>query len=475
MPTSILVWNIQSFSIHKFNSPYFNRYPAGVGGLTMQQASIQRRWILSDVLLATTPDIFVVVEMSSGDSYPNSLATLTGGMTGATDLLARLRATPALGGNSWRLVPPLRIGRGGKAESMAVYYRGQTGAGVGLINRYFTGPNIWTGGYAGNSVHPGAAAAGAYPGAVGVWPDINQMVVPPGTAVRNIPAGALHNGGGGVPENQVAARTVFQYSDPANPGANGGIDYQVFREPYMATFTETNAAGGQRNITLFGIHSPAVTGNQQVFVTYLAFTHEINAALGANETRVICGDFNLNLLDGAGNDANQYQQLTNLGYNVMLTPAGGPPAGLAAYKGYFATHIKRASDRTAASKFLWSQNGGNQAFYPGYEYIGSRFVPNLYSIDNILVNPAPGAPATTVMNNVMGTPLNAVAMPPGNPPVGAVAMGHGFYNLPMGYAWPQAPTANNYPGIGGANQLCGWGNYGRIYSTSDHFALYTAV
>jgi len=476
MPTRILVWNIQSFGINKFNNPYANRVGAGMGGLTLQQASVQRRQILANVLLATTPDILVVVEVSSGDSYPNSLASLTGGMSGCVDLLTRLRGTPALGGNSWRLVPPLRIGRGGIAESMGVFYRGQTGVDGAAVHRYFTGPNRWNGGYAGPSVRPGAAVPNAYPAVVVGSPDLRAMITPPGTALRNIPAAALHNGG--LPENQVAARTQFQFANFTNTGPAGNIDYQQFREPYMATFTETNAAGAvQRNISVFGIHSPAVTGNQQVFITYLSLTYEISSALGANETRVLCGDFNLNLLDANGNNANQYVGVTALGYNPVLNPAGGPPVNLDAYKGYFATHIKRApTQRTAASKFLWSQNGGNQAFYPGYEYIGSRFVQDFYSIDNMLVRPAAGAPATTIMNPVMGTPFNGVAAPvPGNPPIGTLPMGNNFNNVPMGMVWPQQPTANNYPGIGGANRLCGWDNYGRIYSTSDHFALYAAV
>jgi hypothetical protein len=223
-----------------------------------------------------------------------------------------------------------------------------------------------------------------------------------------------------------------------------------------------------------------VTGDQQVFVTYLRMTYEICSALGANETRVVCGDFNLNLLDAAGNDAQQYAPLTAapFNYSVLLRPAGGPPVGLEAYKGYFTTHIRpapRLKRRTAASKFLWS-DGLTPSAYPGYRYSGSNAVANLYSIDNILVRPAPvAATDITVMNLVTGTPIDAVAFPPGNPPIGTVPLVDCMMNLPAGAAWPQAPDGDDYPGAGRVNQLCGWRSYTRIYSISDHFALYAAL
>ncbi|HKP86431.1 MAG TPA: endonuclease/exonuclease/phosphatase family protein [Blastocatellia bacterium] len=468
----ILVWNIANFGINKINNP-LTRPGAGVGGLTLQQASHVRRQLIGQVLLATQPDIIMVIEVSSGDTTPNALASMTGGMSGCIDLLNRLRANVAFAAGQWRLVPPLRIGQGGKAESVGVFFRGVIGGGG---SRYFTGPNIWTGGYAGNSVRPGNGVPAAYPVAALGNPDISAMLVMPGGAARAIPAAAQHNGG--LNEDRVAARTQFRVINP-NGTPDGVANYQAFREPYMVTFVETNGAGVvQRNLTFFVVHSPAVTGNQQVFITYLANTYEVVTPNGGNEARVVCGDFNLNLLDPAGNDAQEYQQLTNNGYNVLLEPVGGPPVNLDPYRGYFATHIKRRpQSATAASKFLWSQNGFNLAYYPSYDYIGSRFVPNFYSIDNILVRPLRGGGHTydtTIMNPVMGTPFNQVALPPGVPPIGTIPMANGFTNPPLG-GWPEAPTAAVYPGIGAANSRCSWANYTHIYSTSDHFALYADI
>jgi hypothetical protein len=148
---------------------------------------------------------------------------------------------------------------------------------------------------------------------------------------------------------------------------------------------------------------------------------------------------------------------------------------LAPYEGYFATHIKRApTSKTAASRFLWSQNLANQSFYPSYGYIGSRFVANFYSIDNILVRPlGMHAYNTTIMNPIVGTPFNQVAMPAGAPPIGTIPIGTAFTNPPAG-GWPNSPAAGVYT-LGRANMLCSWANYSHIYSTSDHFALYSVI
>jgi hypothetical protein len=471
------VWNIANFGINKFNNPFHGRTQWGAGGLTQFQASKWREQVFARVLHATQPDIIAVIEVSSGDSTPNHLATLTGGMEGCVYVLNALRATPAFAAGNWRLVPPLRIGQGGKAESVGVFFRGTTGG----VTRYFTGPNIWTGGLAGQSVRPGLGVAAAYP--AGGNPDIDAMLVPPAAIpvpARVIPAGAQYNVG--LAEDQVAARTQFQLINAANGAPAGNLNFLVFREPYMVSFFETGGAA-PRNLTLFVVHSPAVTGNQAVFITYLANAYEIAAPNGANETRVITGDFNLNLLDPAGNDAHTYDDLTvhpapAARYRLLIQPAGLPPpaANLPAYTGYFATHVRRApTHRTALSKFLWSQTLANTADYPSYGYVGSQFVANLYSIDNLLVRPYNGAHPynTTIMNPVVGTPFNAVPAPPGAPPIGILAMGNAFMNV-IGGGWPPAPNAPVFT-LPGASNLCSWANYGHIYSTSDHFALYADV
>ena len=459
--TKILVWNIENFGVNKFANPSRKR-PRGVGGMTYAQASAFRRQVLQRVMNAALPDILIVIEVSSGDSTPNALATLTGGMDGCVDLLTRLRANNPV----WRLVPPLRIGQGGKAESMGVFFRATSPvAGGGLITRYFTGPNLWTGGYNGTSVRVGVSAA--YPAAAGGNPDIDDMLVPGGGVPRVIPVGAQYNVG--VAENQVAARTAFRLWNSANDTADGGIDYGVFREPYMVTFAEHNSnTNAVRNLTLFGVHSPAAVGNPEVFITYLANTYEIMTANVGTEVRVVCGDFNVNLLDATGNDAQVYAPMA--GYTVLLTPGAPPPGNVDLFRGYFTTHIK-PKNKSAASRFLWSQVG-NPSPYPGYGYFGSDFVPNFFSVDTILVRPAPGAPNTTILNAVVGTPFNAGGtVPPAGAPAGVQAMPSSFTNAAL---WPPTPNAANY-NLGLAGNLTSWANYGYVRSTSDHFALYADV
>ncbi|HEX8457911.1 MAG TPA: hypothetical protein VF656_11490 [Pyrinomonadaceae bacterium] len=464
--TRVLFWNLQTFGINKINDPSIRR-GAGIGGLTLQQASAMRRALVANIIVNTAPEIIVLVEVASGDSYPDDLATNTDGWAGALYLLNQLRAAnPAMG---WRLVPPLRVGRrpGSKPETVAVLYQGVSGA----VRRYFTGPNLWVGGVNGNSTEPGFGVVGnAYPAAR----NLDTMLVPPvmpAVPARNIPAGALHNGG--LAENVVAARTHFRLS-----GAPAYfVDYQIYRPPYMVTFTEADAMGNvQRNLTLFGVHSPAVAGDPGVFIVYLQNTEDVVAALGANETRVIGGDFNLSLLAANGGPSNVYAPL-GPNYVPLLQSAAAPPApNLNAYLGYFATHIKRKyTANTEATQFLWS-DPPNASPYPGYGYIGSKFVANFYSIDNILVWPHQGAPynyQTTIMNGIVGTPFNAVAPIPGGAPPGTVAFAQQMTNAPVG--WPPAPNAPRVANIGGRNSLTSWANYGYQYSTSDHFAVFARV
>jgi hypothetical protein len=458
----ILFWNIQTFGINKINDPSRKR-PAGYGGLTCAQAAQMRETVLARVFMAAVPDIIVIVEVASGNTWPSDLASTTGGMAGANYILGELRQ-----GNpnrNWRLVPPLRIGRtpGSKPETVAILYSGTSSDGQ--TRRYFTGPNWWQGQYQGTSFEPNAGIANNYPnGGVGL-PDINAMVVPPGSNARQIPNGALHNAG--RYENQVAARTAFQILD--EPGEY--LDFGVYRPPYMATFTETDAHDNvQRNLTVFGVHSPAVAGDAGVFITYLSQAEDVAGPLGANETRVIGGDFNLNMLAADGSNSGVYDNLPT--YAPLLSSPGAPPAAnLERYKGYFATHMKPAS-ATATSRFLWSDTP-NDSPYPGYGYIGSHFVNNFYSIDNILVRPHQGAPynyETTIMNYIAGSPF---ANPPNNAPPGTINMLSGFYNALI--PWPPQPDAPQTIFPGTRNNLISWPNYGYLYGTSDHFAVYATI
>jgi hypothetical protein len=472
--TRVLFWNIENFGLNKIYSTSLKRQ-RGHGGLTDAQAALQRRAVINAVNAAAQADIIVIVEVSSGDNAPNALASQTGGVEAMVYIQNRFNNALAPLPGGWGLVPPLYTGTGGRAETVGILYRRTDNAGT--IVRYFTGPNIWTGGYAGLSRDPALGllpVAYPTPAMVGGGTDFNAMLVPPGYGgVRAIPGGALHNAG--LNENVVAARIAF------NDTLGARIAFGGMREPFMATFTETNAAGVvQRNLTIFGIHSPPQGVAATNYMATLATMQDIMGPLGANETRIIGGDFNLNLFTANGTASGAYAPLTaGAGnYTLLVAPtAVGIPANVDQYVGYFSTHI-RGKVKTAASKFLWSDVGGaGLSSYPGYGYVGSNFVAApFYAIDNVLVWPHQGPPYnynTTIMNPVVGTPMNAVAMPPDNPPFGALVLASQF-GAPGG-AWPAAPTAANFPGIGGASNLTSWANYGRIRNTSDHFGVVANV
>ncbi|MET3709493.1 hypothetical protein ABIC65_000173 [Sphingomonas trueperi] len=472
--TRVLIWNIQQFSVNKIFSASTAVSP-GHGGLQDQVAAQQRRSVINYVLNATQPDIIVIVEVSSGENIAGDLATPTGGLEAIAHLQYRFNQFAGTPGG-WNAVPPLYIGTGGRAETIGILYRRTNDAGT--ISRYFTGPNIWTGGTAGASVRPGMGAplAAPYTGIplpIGTV-NINGMLVPHGFGgARQIPAAALHNAG--VAENLVAARVNFD--DGTGNGTD--VDFAGLRQPYMATFTEANTVGGaiQRDLTLFAIHSPPNNNTAAVYINVLAALPDVVGPLGANETRIIGGDFNINLLAGDGSPSGAYNPLTNApnAYSVLLNPtAAGAPANLDQYRGYFSTHI-RGKHNDAASLFLWSDGIFNPSYYPGYGYVGSDFTATpVYSIDNVLVWPLGGHNyETTVMNLVTGTPLNAVGVVADNPPQGTIVMPPILGNPPIG--WPFAPVSANYPGIAMARMMTGWNNYGRLRNTSDHFGIYVTV
>jgi hypothetical protein len=492
--TNVLFWNIRNFGIRKINDPRGGVVP-NTGGLTYPQTSAARRAIIMAAIAAAAPDIIVIVEVGSG-STPGDLATNSGGLQGASRLLADLRAlTPAAG---WRMVPPLWLGarvffaRPASTETVAVLYRGITGT----VNRYFTGPNLWTIGANGLSVAP--AAMGALPIAGTNYPPQFDAFLTP---ARAIPGGSLYRPL--APERQSAARITFVR--PSNKRPRGGVPYNPsryggFRPPYMTSFYEfdTGPMTG-RTLTLFAIHSPPRTGPARSMMNDFRATPEIGNAPNAQEIKIMCGDFNLNFLNVAGAYANRYQPLTNgpLAYQSLLptnvVPPGNP-AQLQAFRGYFATHTSAvpftgpANARvppTAATQFLWSNPAAappppppapGDSYYPGYGYTSAA--DDTDSIDNILVWPVvaqPGPNQLTVMNLVAGSPFVAQAVvPTPGVPLGAQAFPAVFGNPAPPAGWAPNPIAPNYAAPL-ALQLYGWPNYGRIYSTSDHFGLLAAI
>src|SRR5688500_11876041 len=107
MSSRILVWNIERFSLNTIQSDptiQFSALNGQLNAITAYQKGEQRlAYILANVTLKD-PDIFVVVEVSSGKGNLGSLATVKGA-EGSRLLLERLKLKNA----GWCLVPPLKL------------------------------------------------------------------------------------------------------------------------------------------------------------------------------------------------------------------------------------------------------------------------------------------------------------------------------------------------------------------------------
>lgn len=488
--TRVLFWNIEQFNMQKF---FGTSTTATVPftTLTVAQGAPARRQLLYDCLEAARPDIFVVVEVNSSASKVSALPTPSDGLWGLIHLLSELRSPTGSPPDSvrspdWRLVPPFYLaGKGNSGlETVGVFYRGVTGTGTTAVTRYFTGPNVWPGGVRARPRRPGTATPGAYGSDLkltkgGPEADINAMLVPPTTTARTIPNNALHNPG--LVENTVASR--FDFLDRTITPAPTALSFGVARPPLMVTFTEV-VGTTVRNLTLFAAHAPAkdvgpTAGTARGFLQNMGRMTELTEPLGTAETRVVVGDFNTNILAEDGTLTDAYDPITSLNgnptYSLLLKPAGTPPDGMDAYKGYFTTVIAnpkfRDDEAVRASKLLWSATDTDLAYYPGYGYAAPD--KNLFSLDNILVWPLDDERdyGMSILNSIVGTPLTAVPDPPGTPPVGTLALD----NAMGGDDWPQAPTAAVWTDRDAANAMTAWDEYAHIFLTSDHFGIFADV
>lgn len=443
--TRILYWNIEKFASNKIANPSTKRTRGGA--LKANQKSVERlnyinlHWALTDNLGAVSPpDIIVVVEVSTAYDGRGNLVR-GAGATGSQTLLTAIRATT--GNAHWMLVPPLQTG---PREAVAVYFDSS--------NYAFTGPWHWPGG-----VGPATAPAAMGPPPVAYAAPFGALL--PGTAA---PVGGAN---AGTPQNRLAAATDFTFA-AAHANAGAAAAFGTMRAPYWVSFAELTAGGlpVARNISLFCIHSPAsaVAGAYLAALNGLA---EIADGIAADEVRVVLGDFNVNLLnnDGARTRNASYAALAGGGYALGIDRPGNPPAPINGWLGYFATHIKRGSKST-----YWS-TAAKTDYYPGYGYVGSSIVPNLYSIDNILARYGAGAGGpmanVTVVNGIVGSRYDVIAPAPGNPPTGAYDLPIHMAGVPFAAAPPQAPAFS----VGRRSAFNGWINYGRIRSTSDHLAI----
>lgn len=426
--TRILVWNIRDFSVLKVLDPG-------------DPHAADRQALITDVFtnVVPPPAIVVVVEVEVASAYqgPGPLAP-PNAIRGCNELLTNALRGPT-GNANWMLVPPLVAG---SREAVAIFYDS--------TQLFFTGPWLWSGGLGGMPLRPGP---GTIPGNYPV--SFNGFFPAP---VRQIPGAGQPNPSQynpGAMENQCAASVEFTQAAPP-PGRT--INYPR-RFPYMCTFQEI--AGAQRNITVFAVHTAANRIGAPADMLLMTQTAEIVDAIGPNEVRVLCGDFNVNVLDAAlALDPSYAQLMPPAGpYTLGLAPVPPPPP-TASFMGYFATHI-----HSPAFASIFSTQGSN-VYYPGYAYM-SRF---FYAIDNMLVwyGAAAGPPPPTnftILNSVVGAPLDAP------PPAWNWPANTNTLNSPAVVIPPPAPAIGPPFVIGDWRRFSGWNQYGKVHGTSDHFAV----
>lgn len=474
--TRILYWNIENFSVNKFWDISRKRKKGSAGGNAAQQAADRLDYFLyafdnqfpngTPACANRTPEIVVIVELESG-VVPRGCLVNADGPVATQNLVTQIRAWTA--NNNWMAVPPLYTG---PTEGVIVLYNS--------ANLIFTGPNIWPGG-GGPSAIPPAPPGVAPPAPASPYPAAWNTFIRTGALSRSIPAGAQYNANRW--ENQMAARVAgFTSSagaglvpppggmppaginmdglDPLGPAGPAGPLGP--RTPYMVTFFRPAGGGAPaENITLFAIHAPA-SGNAYNYMTALACTQQIAAALGVNERRVVVGDFNLDMFTAAGALRQRYQYFQQLGYAIaVVPPGGGPPAPPLGYYDYFCTHLF-----PYYSSANWSTVANNR-YYPGYLYQDELCIDNIFVNNGALAN-------TTILNPVVGSPYNQNPPPaPGGLPPGGAPPGHFDMDILADcYQGVNVPPAVAPGYMAGMNTTWrDWDNIRRIRSTSDHLPI----
>ncbi len=274
MPTKILVWNIQNFTINKIDPNFVNHIvvPSVHGGFsfqTVQLSTMKLDYILNNVIV-TDPDIFSVIEVISGRGPKGSLVS----SKGAQGVLALLNSLRKLNTN-WCLVPPLKLtdkiqlseaddghiellSDGTYTEAIGVFYRKD--------RLDFVGPYVWPA--AGSNDNPNKIADPRDGTVAGPYPDVWSNCLPPGN----------YNAG--------------QYEFYTEDDQELLFPAEGSRRPFLTQFVERG--GNQRTISLASVHYPP---NQSSAITAWARTIRYfidDYPLGDKEVVCIAGDFNIN-------------------------------------------------------------------------------------------------------------------------------------------------------------------------------------
>jgi hypothetical protein len=454
--THVCYWNINNFSLNKIFRPG--------AGAAAAQATNRLNHIVAEVLAPAPPDIFIVAEVFGRVREVGLQGlTLSPGRTagaGVLRLLGAIRGNNALG-DAWCVVPPLTLGELGFREGMAVFYNAAT--------VQFTGPYVWA--QPPDSVFdfpqavPTAGNLGALKDYDGLWKAglPTAAPVPP-----NLRGRTWNVDGTAVPESQFAAQWEH-YAKPEDGGHRLNWPGSVNRSPYYTRFREV--ANPNRMLKVFAIHTSPKTAVPAT--RDLPLIPQLAPADG--EVSIVIGDFNVDSFDMGRNGA--YAPLADGGFRLLLDPRNAQHAVDGARKPYCMTHMLPPSRThktvtvTVATPF--NAQGvlpdPQHNVYPRFGYTGSIIADHISdsgAIDNAFVgygpnlNP-PGDFQVSIINTVVGKPY-AAKLGIGPELTGGQAYNQGLATaIPNGGVNPPVDTIN----------FTAWNNLGRIYSTSDHFAL----
>lgn len=449
----ILYWNIRQFAITKINEPQAKRKWDGSFTIPPPEAGY-RRSVIRSTITQNKPDIFVVVETSTGAGAPGTIIS-AGGLSGSLFLLDQLRNWFPL--DNWQLIPPLRLGQGNVQEGISVFYN--------HAKVQFTGPWGWQGG-----ANPSDSIASIGAGNLVNYGPPWVNLLPAGNA-----PGGLNTINPGVPYKQLAGQ--WQFHGPLVGGVAPvlGFPNALNRTPFLTTFWEPGVGGAAgRMIKLLTFHASPKKQQAADGTNQLSNILEMTTDLTANQVGVIVGDFNVDLFNTHFEPIAYDHLLGALPGGAGYTRQINPTANIWPDKGYVCTML-----RSHNSARPWATNG-----YPGYEYV---IQDTFSSVDNILTRYGGGSavgPATniTIANRVTGTPYNLDV-----PVIAGAPQGSLIYNSAMALAGG-LPTALPLPtagptghggvvtgNIGALTSFVGWNNYRRIISTSDHMGLIVDV
>ncbi|WP_441292015.1 hypothetical protein ACSRUE_17720 [Sorangium sp. KYC3313] len=444
MPRMIF-WNVNVFSEDKFfiRERERKRDEEEAWGEDAAQNYLK---VLFNAITANNPDFIVIVEARPGSNTGEGTLLSDGG---AMQLLRYLRANDSA---QWALVPPVISGLGNAGEGIAVYFRR-------TATLYFTGPWRWPGG-------AGPAAPGVM---VGDYRSQYQDAFSNPVDNRTVPGGNnLYNAG--EIERKLAGQ--WRYFGGGGGGGGGGAGAAPApigfggdgtRSPFRTTFYDSATTPG-RNYSILACHAapsqlptPA-TAPSTLATQAIGNLHEVQN-IGANETIVVVGDFNVSLFVAAATAVAYAPFAAN--YVQVINTVGGAalPAGYPA-RGYLSTHI--VSDNHATPS--------NARGYPAFGYMSELDAYGQYdSIDNAFVRNGAVASAT-IANLITGAPYTAVmpvpaGMPPGTLTYASALSDPKSLNSPKGYD----PAGDDFDDE--TEWFLDIVNYGLVYGVSDHLPL----